>query len=446
MALNRGCPFPFFANMGANILNLFRRTKHYTQDSAGNHWYLHTILSGSGSLLDRIGGKVDYDMTKDIDKSIALNICTPLSTVIDKSGTLLSNGKFYVMDKDGNESTSNEDIRALLKNPNALQTGKQFLKQVEMSLKLFGYCPIYTLRALKSSLPKAMWIIPPELFHLKSTGKLFAQTDLKDIISSAYIEWGDGKTMLKPEDYFFIYDSEAQITGHNDDEITFKSPTDSLSLPVSNWVAQMAASSTLLVNGGPKGIIHNEDTSEFANAALTSKERDELNEKFKSKYGLVNKAFSILVTKAKIGWIPLNYDSAQLKLHEEDKRCTDKIANAIGLNPNIFSSESKYENQESAERKAYQGLIVPDSELICEALTAALCPEGVYITLDFSHIDCLQTNKKDAASALVSVNNAISGMFKAGIITKDEARIEIAKYIDINPDKPLGDYGNNEEK
>lgn len=430
--------------MRTNILNLFRRPKHYTQDSEGNHWYLHTLLSGSGSLLDRIGGKVDYDMTKSVDKAIALNICPPLSTVIDKAGTLLSNGKFYVMDKEGNESTSNEDIRLLLKNPNALQTGKQFLKQIEMSLKLFGFCPIYTLRATKSSLPKALWIIPPEIFHLKSTGVLFKQTDLNKIISSAYLEWGEGQIPLSPEEYFFIYDSEARITGNYDDEITFKSPTDALSFPVSNWVAQMAASSTLLVNGGPKGIVYGDDSSEAGNAALTSNEAKDLNEKFASKFGLVNKAFSILVTKAKLGWIPLNYDSSQLKLHEEDKRCTDKISNAIGLNPNIFSSDSKYENQESAERKAYQGLIVPDSELICEALTSALCPDGVYITLDFSHIDCLQINKKDAASALVSMNNAISGLYSSGLITKNEARIEIARYIDINPDKPLGEYGSTE--
>lgn len=423
--------------LGQTVLNMYKIAKYYKKDNTGNHWYLQELLSGKGESLRRILKKHEFDMMDVNDKAIALNVCTPLSIVIHKAGSLFANGRYYVMDADGNESTQHDDIRMLLKHPNVLQSGKQFSKQIEMSLKLFGFCPVYTLRATATSLPKAMWIIPPELFKTETSGKMFNQTDLSEIISSAYIEWGSERIMLYPEDYFIIYDSEAIIRGDKTG-LSFRSPTDALSVPVTGWVSQAIASNTLIVNGGPKGIIHGKGSD--INTVLSPEEQNELNENFKSKYGLVGKAFSILVTKAELGWLPLDYKTRDLMLHEEDVRCSNKIINAIGLNPNVFNSDSKYENQEAAERKAYQGLIIPDAENVCEALTSALCPEGIYITLDYSHIDCLQADKKDAAVALKSINDAVSGLYNNGIITVNEARVELAKYIDINPDKPVGEF------
>lgn len=71
----------------------------------------------------------------------------------------------------------------------------------------------------------------------------------------------------------------------------------------------------------------------------------EIKDKFKEKFGLVNKEYPILVTRKKLKWIPLDYNSSQLKLFEEDERCTKKIANAIGVNPSLFD-DSKYDNQQ----------------------------------------------------------------------------------------------------
>lgn len=398
---------------------------------------MQQFISSKNGLPKSVIEKTSFDMNCNADKALAMNVCTPLSTVIGKIGSLFSNGKFYVMDKDGNESSSYENIRNLLSNPNVLQTGRQFFKQVEMCLKLFGYCPIYKLRASKTADIKQLWIIPPESFHLKTTGKCFKQSNLKDIISEAYIECGLNREQLEEYEYFIIFDSEIIIPHERDREISFRSNVDSLSIPVSTWMAQAIASNTLIVDGGPKGIIYNDDTSEFANSALTPEESKRLNNEFKNNYGLVNKAFSILITKAKIGWKPLNYDSGQLKLHEEDKRCKNDISNALNINPNVFNSDSKYENQESAERKAYQSLIIPDSILIAEALTREICGKdsGAIISIDYSHVECLQSNKKEAAMAFYYAQKSVSELLASEVINKEEARIEIAKYIEINPNQ-----------
>ncbi|KAA6348645.1 hypothetical protein EZS27_003878 [termite gut metagenome] len=426
----------------SRIFSMRGYVNKYEKDTAGNNWYLRGLISDGGVLLkERLNDKTSFDMKLAEDKALALSICTPLATSIGKTGSLFSNGRFYIADKDGNEAKQHDDIRTLLKKPNPLQTGRQFFKQVEMCLKLFGYCPIYTNRGLPSSLPKSIWIIPPEKFHLVSSGKRYAQTDIKGIVQKTYIDLDNGEQLdLKLNtDFFLIYDSEAIFQGQGVD-ITFRSSTDELSVPVSNWIAQAIASHTLIVNGGPKGIIYNNENSQFANAELNPIEQKKLEDSFKSKYGLVNKLYSILVTKAKIGWIPLNYDSSQLKLHEEDVRCTNKIANAIGLNPNIFISDSTYTNQETAKKAAYEDLIIPDSELIAEALTFALCPDGIFIKIDYTHISCLQKDKKAESQALHIVSTGLANLIKEGIITPMEARIELSRYLEINPDKPVGEY------
>ena len=404
----------FQKKINISVPSMRETVKAIEKDSNGNFLYLTNFFSPSGNI------KNDYNLTLDKDKADSLLVCTPFSTVINKIGSLFANGRIYVTDKDGNEKEGYNDIRELLSRPNPLQTRAGFFKEIEMSLKLFGYCPIFTVRAIKKSLPLAMYVIPAQIFHMVSSGKLFRQYDIEDIVSRVYLEWNGLQEELSDEDYFVIYDS---------------------SMPINNWIAAMAASYQLIVNGGPKGIIYSDYTDKMGNQAMTPEEKEILESKLKEKYGILNK-FPILTSKIKLGWIPLNYDASQLKLHEEDERCSRKICNAIGIDYSLFD-ESKYDNKSIAEKSAYQGLIIPDSEKVSEALTDAICPKGVFIKLDYTHIDCLQKDKSASSSAFQKMASSLIQLVEKGQITLDESRNELAKFIDIDPDNPKGELKTN---
>lgn len=410
------------------------------KDIDGNDWYLSKLLSEftGFSRSTSNNNKVDFDMSLDTHKRIALSVCTPLSTVLNRCGNLSKNGRFYIQDKDGNEPSTKEakDIRKLLLKPNFFQSGRQFLKQVETTLKLFGYCPVFTLRATKGSTPISMIVIPPELFHQKTTGKLWMQSEISEVIGKTYIDWNGKNIDLEEEDYFVISDSEVIFHGQNSD-LEYRSESDSLTHPVNNWMAQIIGRGTLIKHGGPKGIISNDDSTEFQNAAMTKDDKEELNGLFKSKYGIVNKLFSVWVTQKKIKWTPLSFNVGELKLHEEDVACQSSIANAIGLDPSIFSADSKYDNKDAAKKSAYQDLIIPDSDNISESLTEALCPDGLFVKIDYSHVACLQSDKQAESSTLVKVSTSFIKLVESGLISKDEARIELSKYLDINPAKKI---------
>ena len=106
----------------------------------------------------------------------------------------------------------------------------------------------------------------------------------------------------------------------------------------------------------------------------------------------------------------------------------------------MFSHGATFDNKEAAKKAAYQDLIIPDSELIAQALTYGICPEGVYIKIDFSHVSCLQEDKASNAQSLSNAATAVGNLVNWGLITPDEARLELSNYLDIDPGKPLGDY------
>ena len=407
-------------------------------DRAGNHWYGQKWLTSL--FADKSIYQTEFNMSTNEGKALALQVVQPFAMVADRIGSMMRNGKYYVVDKNDNERPRYKDIEALLAKPNLMQEGKTFLKEIEIYLKVYGFCPIFCLRATKRDLPKAMIAIPPQMFHIEGKGNIFSAQTKEDIVKRAYIKWDNGEINLLDEDYILIYDSIANYPQQDGDEITFYTPVDTLSPHTRNYMSQLIGRGNLIVNGGPKGILYGDDTSDTGNAALTPKEADELNKGFKRKFGIVNKLYEVMVTNKKVGWINIGSNTQQLMLHEEGASCLNEICNTFGLQPDMFSQGATFDNKEAAKKAAYQDLIIPDAELISQALTSGICPEGVYIKLDFSHISCLQEDKAASAQSLSNAANAVGNLVNWGLITPDEARMELSNYIDIDPEKPLGEY------
>ena len=422
-------PPSYLCNMG--IRRLFQET--FRRKSARAPYPGNLSVFRLPSIVGRGVGIREYNMCSDADKFLAMSVCTPLSTVIGKMGDMLSGAAVYVTDSKGNERRKYADIRNLLGNPNPMQTGASFLKSVEMSLKLYGYCPVYTLRAgvFEDSVPAAMYVIPAPLFHMVSTGKLFKQSGIDGIVEEAYIDWGGFRETLSRDDYFVIYDSNFRVEGKYCD-IRFDSQSDSLSAPVNGWIAAMRTSCRIVTDGGPKGIVYYNGPTEMGNT-MDPQEKDALERKLMEKYGMFN-GFPIAASPVKVGWIPLDFDADRLKLAELDERCERKICGAFGINYSLFN-DAKYDNQESAKKAAYQDVIIPDANKIAGALTAALCRDGAEVRLDFSHVECLSADTQKKAQALSTAASALSSMMSSGLIDLPEARAYLAGLMDIDPDR-----------
>lgn len=398
--------------------------KAVEQDIAGNILYLSDAFNSRDVSI--------YNMAELSDKGKAASACAPLSAVLEKLGMMIQRGQLYVMDDEGNEDKFQTFKDALLY-PNPLQTFSAFIRDIEVCLRLYGFCPISVMRGI-SALPfKSMWVIDPVIFHLKGTGKIYKQFEIDEIVKGASYQWNGRKVVLQPDEYFIIHNGRISYNQASGD-ITFPSYTDALSIPVNNWMAAMSATHTLVQNGGPKGVLYNDYQDAMGNNPMTESEKREIHQQFNEKYGIVKGKSPIFISPKKLGWLPMDYNAEQLKLGDIDDRCTAKICNAFGLNANLFT-DAKYDNQESAKKSAYQDVIIPDAKVISEAITRAVLPEGAHMEIDFSDVECLQKNKKDEAQTLKTAAGAIKELLADGIISFEEARKEIANYIDIDPDE-----------
>lgn len=409
---------------------------HVERDKAGNIWYL------SGMFGTRHKWRVNFNMANAEDKREALHVCTPLQTVLEKMGSMMQRGELYVTDADGNEEKFQAFKDALL-NPNPLQTFSAFIRDVEMCLRLFGFCPVSVIRGMKAMPVSAMWIIRPELFHLEGTGRLYKQFELQEVVSKAYFIWEGRKVYLEPDEYFVIHNGSIDYDP-TVRELRFLSLTDSLSIPISNWMSAMSANHVLITSGGPKGVLYNDYQDNMGNNPMTSDEKAELHRQFNDRYGIVGDKSPIFISSNKLGWLPLDYNADQLKISDTDDRCTAKICTALGLNQNLFA-DAKYDNQESAKKAAYQDVIQPDAKIICETLTRHIMPEGAIVSLDFSDVECLQKSKMDESNTLRTAATAITMLLDGGLISYEEARKELSNYIDIDPDEVKAKEGNDEQ-
>lgn len=374
-------------------------------------------------------------------KADALLLCPPLATVLGRMGQMLSAAQVYVQDKDGNERRSYAAVRSLVASPNPIQSGSSFLSSVEISLRLYGVCPVFTVRAFPDSVPAAMYVIPVQMFHMVSTGRLFRQTDIGGIVEEAYLEWNGKREVLAKEDFFIISDSDFTVDGRGTD-IRFSSVSDCLSAPVNGWIAAASASHRLISDGGPKGIVYSDYTDSLANQPMSPEEKKELEGRLARQYGIL-KDFPIAVSPFRLGWLPLDFNASQLKLMEQSERCERAIAAAYGINYSIFN-DSKYDNQESAKRAAYQDVIIPDSVKIADSLTRHICPEGASVRLDYSGVSCLQTDRAKESETLARTASALQTLRDGGFISAGEARRHLASLMDIDPEENIQEDGDKE--
>lgn len=381
--------------------------------------------------------RTDYDFNKAHDREMARKVCTPLAGVLDKLGDMLSRCELYVTDNKGNERRALQPVRDLLQHPNPLQDFGAFFKQLEAELRLHGYVLVKLVRGLPSALPKSMWIVPTELVRLRGTGKVWEQDNFDGVVQSVGAYWHDGERYFEKYEVCLITNGGVFVPMQRDDLLQFIPASASLSYPVNNWIAAMAASHTLLVNGGAKGIISGEGADGYGQTAVSKVDEEDIRKQFKAKYGLVGKQFPILVTRHALKWQPMDFNAQQLRIDENDEHCTAKICNTFGINPNLFS-DAKYDNQESAKKAAYQDVIIPDSLKICSALEQALLPQGGKIAFDYSAVECLQNDRSAEASTLNTAADAINKLLASGLITEQEARTKLADYLDIDPAMPVG--------
>lgn len=290
------------------------------------------------------------------------------------------------------------------------------------------------------------WALPaPDVKVMPVTNRLplFGVCDREDIVDS-YRLGGWGSETIRIPSWQVWHDRDGIADVFNGSQF-LKSPSRLLSVmkPISNLIAVYEARNVIYVKRGGIGFLVSLKQDETGTRGLTKKEKKEMLEQFDAQYGFGEGKYPIGLSEIPLSFVRTNLSIQELQPFEETLEDAVKIAGAFGI-PDVLvprKDHSTFNNQSTAEKSAYCGVIIPMARQFCEDLTRflGLDQDGLYLDMNFSDVDCLQQGLKEAEEVKKLVNDRCVIQFDKGLITLNDWRAQMHESQFDEEELPL--YG-----
>ena len=162
----------------------------------------------------------------------------------------------------------------------------------------------------------------------------------------------------------------------------------------------------ILKSRGMQGIIkaNNKDAT-GTQIPLGDKAKREIDETFKTEYGLRDDQKQYLISYSDIDFIKTIMNSEELGIYKEFSNNAMIISNGFGIPPELYKTYTQgatFENQRQAERRLYQNTVIPLVENEDQYYTERLKMRdyGFELKTSWAHIDCLAEGFKEKATSL----------------------------------------------
>lgn len=379
---------------------------------------------GEGFYFFGSGGEMEVKFTYNNKDGaiIAYQKCPQVAAIINRKSQAYVNGKTFILNSSGKakdkESTSEpaNKIRALLKKPNKIQSGKQFEAQAYAMQQLHGYAIVLMMKPFGYGNIDAtsMWIIPNWLCEVYESNDLFYEKDSK-VLAAIYFTYGGQRIPLALDSIVILKDLTPPLCSVLLPESRIKP----LQQPISNIIGAYESRGVLIDRRGPLGFLTQENNP-LGNIPMTKPEEDKLQSDF-SRYGLKRKQMQVILGGASsLKYVNMGYNVAELQLHEEVQESGIDVCNGLSYPPFLLGlSDTTYSNQAEASRGLYMETIIPESESIVEQWNEIFdtATYGIYIVKDYSHVSALQEDKRNAATARKTADDAYEKEFKNNLLT-----------------------------
>lgn len=404
-----------------NILGYDRRTDEYTQP-------VNTNPDGYGYAFYemQVDAKHDQWVTIENNEFRLYNTTPELQTILNRGASLFANGVWRVKEYGTGKIVENHPLYKLLEAPNVYQNRNEFLSSIYLNRALYGNNFTYMNYATSiSDLPTTITNLLPKMVKLERSGNYVKQVNLNDVIKYYKLVDGEGKVLerFKPDEiiHLKIYNPNDPLYG--------LSPLNSLHMPLSNIRSARGYINADYTKKGAHGILAAESVKDGA-GQLPYEEEDRIAlEKQYSQmtHGSSDGQSTVVISPKPVKWLSISSAIKDHLILEVMSTEYKALIDAFGLNESLFGFEkqSTFSNQENGERQAYQNHIIPLSETLSYALTDKMDlinKFGVYVELDYSHVDCMRENAKESAETLKVKTESLEKLLASGIAL-EEARL-----------------------
>lgn len=363
----------------------------------------------------------------------AYEFCYPVAAVIDRLAEADINGEIEIYRKEGKgkekKATSSwaTRMRALLEQPNPLQSWEQFRGQQLVYKRVFGYCPVLPIMAtgiFDKSYCLAMINLPPWTFEATSTGKFFNQSKIDGLVKEYKCTILNSEMKFTPDQIFILEDSFVQ------DEIASfllpKSRLVGLDMAISNVCAAMEADNVLLKKRGPLGFIsHDAAATKDAVAGYLPMTPDEKNELQTSltQYGMSLDQFQFVISRQAMKWNPMSFNVTELGTKDTVVAAEKAICHRFGYSYILYEdSGATFANQSGAHKALYQNVIIPNAEKDFTKYNKFFeaDAENCEIEICFDELPIMQEDEVQKANAAKIWDDVYELEYKAGLITLNQ--------------------------
>ncbi|MCL1933060.1 MAG: phage portal protein [Candidatus Azobacteroides sp.] len=370
----------------------------------------------------------EIDLTSFYGLKDAYEKCSPISTIIGKLATAMSNGKWWIVDENDNDLRKAEKkTSALLERPNPLQSWTELMIQAETFRYLYGEVFFYF------SIPEGfgakdasgVWVINPEYTDIDYYGKMYDQRNVENIVKRYILRINNDHREIKPNEILHVKDIYQNIN-FNPNDLRGKSRLISLKYEIKNIIQAQEAIYSLNKDRGAQGILINRNRDESGNVPLTKSRKDDLQKQF-NEYGLSEKQKKVIISDTDVDWKQISYNVRDLMLFEGMKANTENIADAFNYPFELLANSkgATFSNKSEAEKIMYQDSVIPFSKIYAEKFTSFFGLKNSKIIIDFGEVECMKESRKEEAGALQSLNSANETAYRNGVITVNEWRRSI---------------------
>lgn len=346
-----------------------------------------------------------------------------VSAVINKMAQATVNGKRRIMTLDGKKESNIIQAKALakvFKNPNFLQTGKEFRAQGNVYKHIYGYCPVLIIKPVGFENDFGawkFWNIPPWMLQIQDSMDMFFMSN-KSPFKRITLTYMGSSIDLNLDSVFFLKENQISTstymfngTAENVSLFLPDSKLFALEKPIDNFIASLNARGSLTRDRGPQWLLTNDasDSGEAGLFPIDEEAKTELHKDFKQ-YGIMDGQRKAIITDAKLKLQTVGFDVAQLKLLEGELQDAKMICDGLNYPPYLLGLvDAKFDNQQIAERSLYTNSIIPDAESEDEQWASALKldPLNLSIQTDYSHLPALQENVTEQGKGRWYMNQAI---------------------------------------
>lgn len=383
--------------------------------------------------LDFVKQFISGSLSANEQKYIEYYLSVPeLQSIINYRARSLSSMNLQVRRRNTDEVIDNHPILDLLRNPNPLQSFREFVRQYSINKDIFGNAFHHLVYGTTPDRSQAIYNLPSLNAEVKRPNNniiLFNSTDQNEIIEK-YRFYFMGKNLY--------YDPDEIL--HFADNLTWQERDDSYILKGASKIQSISQACEniktayevrgMLIGNSPMGVLSNQTKDGAGTIPMTPDEEEELQKRLK-KYGLTKEKYQYIVTSQSLSFVSMAQNIGNLKLFEEVDNDQSAIADQYSFPVELFQNNVTYENKKEAKKQLYQDSIIPEAKEWLDGISSVMFPKlDYYLYPDYSHISVLQSDYESKARIWNYSVTALSKALADQAITLDEYT-ETLKKIEL---------------